>query len=157
MDDRWLDVDQHGVLRIPGVMWLGLILLVRHWAWFFVVLLSAQYGGGAAETLQWQGMWWPLLAQLPVVALILVAGRRTPVAGILVRKLWRHGALLVAMTACLNLAWTIWSLAQANEWSPRPELVLACGSLLDLAIGWNLCLSEYTKQLFTEFPEQADA
>lgn len=154
MDDRLLDVDQHGVLRISRITWLSLILLARHWIWAFLTLLSTQYGGTAAtETMRAGASWWPLVGQLPTVLLIFAAGRRLPDAGRVIRALWRAGAFLVGLTVCLNLAWVAWSLSLASEWQLRPELLLLCFGLLDLVIASDLCFSKYAKQLFAEFPE----
>ena len=30
-DSAYLDVDRHGVLRVPGTLWLGFSVLARYW------------------------------------------------------------------------------------------------------------------------------
>ncbi len=41
-DSAFLDVDRYGVLRVPLGMWLGLIVLARHWVLLIVVGASAR-------------------------------------------------------------------------------------------------------------------
>lgn len=146
MDNRLLDVDRYGTLRVPGVMWLSFAVLTRHWFLCLFMVMSGQaWTSGEVP-------WLPMLAQVPVALLLLVGGRRMPDAGPLPRQIWRLGPKLVTATATLNLCWVGWVLFRSDEWRPRPELMLVCFSALDLAIAWSICTSRYLSQVFTEFP-----
>lgn len=155
MDERLLDVNEHGVLRVPGTIWLSLMVLSRHWWLFFFSLLSGGGGGDLLGFLDRGLPWWPMALQLPVIGLLLAGPRRTPSAGQVPRVIWRHARVLVLLTTLLNLGWTVWSLSRSDTWRPRPELVLVCFSCLDLVIAWSFWFSRYFRQVFIEFPQPA--
>lgn len=155
MDERLLDVNEHGVLRVPGLMWAALLLLARHWFWVLFIVLSAGSGGGSMVLLKDGMPWWPLAAQLPVILLLIAVGRRAPSGGRLVRRVWLQGRVLVSATMALNLCWTIWNLLHSQDWQPRPEMVLVCFSLLDMVVAWGMWTSPHWRQVFSEFPPAA--
>lgn len=157
MDERLLDVDQHGILRVPGVMWVGMALLARHWFWVIFTLLSARRSGESMILLSGGVPWWPMVVQFPAIVLLVAAGRRVPTAGPFVRNVWQRGYIIVAVTVLLNLCWTGWSLMNSQDWQPRPEMVLVFFSMLDLAIGWGFWSSRYIRQVWMEFPPHAES
>ncbi|RYX80354.1 DUF2919 family protein [bacterium] len=152
MDERLLDVDRYGVLRVPGLVWVSLIVLTRHWFLFFFMVFTGQALVGEKGA-----PWLPMLAQLPVVLLLLAGGRRMPEARPMIRQIWRMGPLLVSVTAVLNLAWMAWSLYVSDDWRLRPELMLVCFSVLDTLIAWSTFTSQHVRQIFTEFPAGSEA
>ena len=41
-DSAFLDVDRHGVLRVPGILWLGFAVMARYWILVVIVTASAR-------------------------------------------------------------------------------------------------------------------
>jgi hypothetical protein len=154
MDSRFLDVNAHGVLRIPGPLWLAFALLARYWVLLVFVAVSARRDPAAVVLLGGGINWWLMGLELPAVALAFVAGRRAPDAGDVVRFLWRHGRALMVFAAAINLMWTGMILWQSDYWTLWPELFLASCCVLDLAIVLSACTTPLLKQLFLEFPSK---
>lgn len=152
-DSAYLDVNSHGVLRVPGPLWLGLAVLARYWILMLVVTVSARRSHEAVLLLGHDGIPWAWLAlQLPIVLLMAAAAQRTPTGGRWARVLWHHGRGIVTLTALLNLAWTARLLWQSDDWALWPELLLSCFCLIDLAIALALWRDKFFAQLFSEFP-----
>jgi Protein of unknown function (DUF2919) len=153
-DSAFLDVDRYGVLRVPLGMWLGLIVLARHWVLLIVVGASARRESRSVLLLGDDGVpWLAMVMEVPALVLMLLAFRRTPEALSLTRRLWRLGPWFAAATAALNAAWTVQLLLQNSHWRPWPELALASMLLLDFAIVAAFFTAPYYRQLFSEFPE----
>ncbi len=153
-DSAFLDVDRYGVLRVPLGMWLGLIVLARHWVLLIVVGASARRESRSVLLLGEGGIPWLAMAmEVPALVLMVLAFRRTPEALSLTRSLWRLGPWFAATTAALNTAWTVHLLLQNSHWRPWPELALASMLLLDFAIVAAFFTAPYYRQLFREFPE----
>jgi hypothetical protein len=155
MDDSYLDVNRHGVLRVPGPLWFGFAVLARHWILMLLVAVSARRDPSIVAVLGENGVPWTMLAvQLPVVLVALAGARRQPEAGVLMRALWRGGREIVAATAVLNIGWTAHLLLDSDYWLPWPELFLGSCALIDIAVALSLYTTPYFKQLFREFPER---
>jgi Protein of unknown function (DUF2919) len=152
-DSAYLDVNSHGVLRVPGPLWLGFAVLARYWILMLVVAVSARRSRESVLLLGHDGVPWAwLLAQLPIVLLMLAAAQRVPTGGRWARLLWRNGRLIVTLTALLNLGWTAHLLWLSDDWALWPELLLASFCLIDLAIALAVWRDKFFAQLFKEFP-----
>jgi hypothetical protein len=158
-DSAYLDVDRHGVLRVPGPLWLGFAVLARYWILVLVVTVSARRSPEAVLLLGEGGYPWAWLAvQLPIVLLMFAAFQRVPTAGAWARIIWRQGRTIVTLTALLNLVWTARLLWQSDSWALWPELFLASCVLIDAAIALAVLRDRFFAQLFSEFPApDADA
>ena len=152
-DSAFLDVDRHGVLRVPGVLWLGFAVMARYWILMLVVTVSARRSQESVLLLGAGGIPWAWLAvQLPIVLLMAAGFQRVPTAGRWARVLWRGGRWIIALTALLNLGWTAHLLVQSDVWSLWPELFLASCVLIDVAIAIAVWRDRFFAQLFSEFP-----
>lgn len=146
-------IDRHGVLRVPGLLWVALALLARHWVLLVLIVVSARREGSSVLLLGDGGVPWVALSmEIPIVLLALAAFYRQPSAGTPARMLWRRGREIVALTAALNIAWTVNLLLKSDYWLPWPELFLISCAVLDAAIALSLCTTPYYRQLFSEFP-----
>ncbi len=155
-DSAYLDVTNHGVLRVPGPLWLGFAVLARYWILMLVVTVSARRSRESVLLLGHDGVPWAWLAlQLPIVLLLLAAAQRSPTGGRWARALWHQGRLIVGLTALLNLAWTARLLWLSDDWALWPELLLASFCLIDLAIALAVWRDKFFAQLFSEFPVPA--
>jgi Protein of unknown function (DUF2919) len=152
-DSAYLDVTNHGVLRVPGPLWLGFAVLARYWLLMLVVTVSARRSQESVLLLGHDGVPWAWLAlQLPIVLLMLAGAQRTPTGGRWARVLWRNGRVIVTLTVLLNLAWTARLLWLSDDWALWPELLLSCFVLIDLAIALAVWRDKFFAQLFSEFP-----
>ena len=152
-DSAYLDVDRHGVLRVPGPLWLGFAVLARYWILVLVVTVSARRSKESVLLLGHDGFPWMWLAvQAPIVLLMFAGFQRVPTAGRWARMVWRQGRPIVALTALLNLGWTARLLWQSDDWALWPELFLASCVLIDLAIALAVLRDRFFAQLFSEFP-----
>lgn len=150
-------VNGHGVLAVPATLWLGFALLARQWLLLMAVAVSQFRRQADTSLLLGDGgvPWFALAAQVPVLLLMLAAANRLPRAGAWARLLWRRGREIVALTALLNLGWTVKLLLASDYWSAWPELFMACCSLLDLAVVLAVYTTPYHRQMFAEFPARA--
>jgi hypothetical protein len=154
-DSAFLDVNSHGVLRVPGPLWLGFAVLARYWILMLVVTVSARRSQETLLLLGHDGIPWAWLAlQLPIVALMAAGAQRTPTGGAWARWLWRHGRIIVSLTALLNLVWTVRLLWLSDDWALWPELLLSSFVLIDLAIALAMWRDRFFAQLFSEFPTE---
>ena len=151
-DERLLDVDRYGALRVPLPLGLGLVFLSRHWLLLFAALASARR---SPEVVSWASgglSWIWLLIEVPALLLLVAGFSRHPQAGMFWRKVWSNGIWIVGFAAAANtglLAWWLWN---ADFWSRWPELFLASCVLMDFAIFTGCHRSTYIRQIFNEFP-----
>lgn len=153
--DAAFQIDRYGVLRIPALLWLAFALLARHWVLLVGVVVLGRRDPSAWLLFGNEGL--PLamlMLESPILLLAAAAGNRQPEAGKWARLIWRRGPEIVALTALLNLGWTIKLLLASNYWTLWPELFLASCCLLDMAIALGMYTSPYYRQLFEEFPQQ---
>lgn len=155
MDERLLDVDQYGVLRVPGLFWLGMGVLVRYWALMLFMLMSAQQAGTIFEMMGNKVPWLALAGEVFALAAVIAAGSRQPEAGKLWRWAWRHAHVLVTLTAACNVAWFAYASTLANWEFTRAQLAMGGFALLDVCMAWVFVRSTYYRQLFSEFPKPA--
>ena len=152
-DSAYLDVNDHGVLRVPGPLWLGFAVLARYWLLMLVVMVSAQQSQQSALLLGHDGVPWVWLAlQLPIVLLMVAGAQRVPAGGRWARVLWRNGRVIITLSALLNLAWTARLLWSSDGWALWPEVLLASFVLIDLATALAIWRDRFFAQLFSEFP-----
>lgn len=152
MDERLLDVDQYGVLRVPGTFWLGMAVLVRYWVLMLIMLVSAQQAGTIFEMMGSKVPWLALAGEVFALAAVIAAGSRQPEAGAVWRWIWARAHVWVVLTAACNVAWFTYASAQSNWELTRAQVAMAGFALLDVCIAWTFVRSPYFRQLFREFP-----
>ncbi len=152
-DSAYLDVNDHGVLRVPGPLWLGFAVLARYWLLMLVILVSSGQSQLSTLLLGKDGVPWAWLAlQLPIALLMIAGAHRVPTGGRWARVLWRNGRVIVTLTALLNLAWTTRLLWLSDDWALWPELLLTSFVVIDLATALAVWRDRFFGQLFSEFP-----
>lgn len=156
--DAAFELDRHGVLRVPALLWVAFALMARHWVLLIIIGASARREGSSVLLLGDGGIPWVALSmEVPIVLLALAAFNRQPGAGAWARGLWKRGREIVALTAALNVGWTANLLIKSDYWTPWPELFLASCSLIDVAIALSMYTTPYYRQLFDEFPARPRA
>lgn len=154
MDERLLHVNRYGVLQPTGLFWLGCLILVRFQLFSFFALIAARKSVGVMQVFENGVPWLAMLVELPVLLLLLAAGRRQPDAGRVFRLLWRHAKWLVLMTVAGHLVWSGLFFASFDGFIDKADLMVFCFALLDVSLLCSFWFSGYYKQLFSEFPEQ---
>lgn len=152
LDERLLDVNQHGVLRIPAEIWLALVFLARHWVLMLLVTVIARRSKEAYILFGSDFSWIVIAIEVPALLMAVLCVRRVPQAGGLVRRLWPLARHLGAATAAMHLIYVTWYLWNSSYWLPWPELFLASCALIDLVIITSLFRSPHLKRVFAEFP-----
>lgn len=151
-DERFLDINRYGVLRIPLPLWLGLVFLSRHWVLLVVALASARRSPEAVALANSGLSWITLALEVPSLLLLAAGMSRHPDAGVFWRKIWSMGVWIIGLTALINAAFLGWRLWHTEYWERWPELFLASCVLLDFAIFFGSRQSLYVRQIFKEFP-----
>lgn len=150
LDERLLDVDAHGCLRVPGVLWLGMAFLAR----YFILAVGLVFSH-SQELLHVlftnQFVWMVLVLEMPAVALLMAGASRGPAAARVWRMLWFRGRVIIAALAALHVLYASWMLWSSDVWRPWPELLLASCAVLDIAIAYGVHTDGFFKQLFSEF------
>jgi hypothetical protein len=152
IDERLLDVNAHGVLRIPAEIWLALVFLARHWVLTLVVTVIARRSKEAYILFGADFSWVVLAIEVPALLMVALCLRRLPEAGALVRRLWPLARHLGAATAVMHLVYVAWYLWNSSYWLPWPELFLASCALIDFVIIVSLYRSSHLQRVFAEFP-----
>lgn len=152
MDDRFLDVDRHGVLKVPFHLWVGLAYLARHWLILVIALASVRRSPETLVLVKDSLSWLTLFFEIPSLLLLVAGLFRHPQAGKFWAFVWRKGVWIIGLTVAANSGFLVWWLWQADYWSRWPELFLASCLLLDFAILFGVYQSTYIRQIFSEFP-----
>lgn len=154
LDERFLNVNSDGILKIPNEMWLAIAFLCRHWLLALGVGVSAGVGQSGALLIGGGFNWWVLTIEIPSLLFATVCWLRQPQAGSLVRGVWRYVVVLPVATIIMHIGYVVWYLMQSSYWLPWPELFLVSCSLIDLTIGFALIRSGYWRSVLAEFPAQ---
>jgi hypothetical protein len=65
IDDHFLDVNKHGVLRIPLGLWLALVFLARDWAIGLSVLASSSMSQDTIKLISANFDWRTTVIEIP--------------------------------------------------------------------------------------------
>jgi len=143
--------DDHLALRVPPLLWLAMVFLVRH-----PVLLGLTFLPTSGDTLDYlRALVQPirLAADLPALLVLIAAARRRPTAGSWVRAIWDHGRWLLGASALVDGGLGIHDLVTTGYGQG-----LSTGDLIILAVVVDLwiCLwlarSRLLRDLFRDFP-----
>lgn len=153
-DDRYLDVDAHGVLRLPVGLWLALVFLCRHWVLALMVTVSARRVGDTTLLLGSDFTWQVLAIEVPALFMVALCAQRRPDAGGFVRSLWPYSRWFALLTIVGHVGYTVWYLAESPYWLPWPELFLGSCALIDVSIALAFFGRGHLAQVLAEFPEK---
>jgi energy-coupling factor transporter transmembrane protein EcfT len=135
IDERYLDVDRYGELKVPTPLLLALVFLSRHWVLLIITLASARRSPEIVAFASGGLSWIWLLMGSPALLLLFAAfSRQQTEAGVFWRKVWSKGIWIVGLAATTNACLLGWWLWKAEFWQRWPELFLASCVLMDFAI-----------------------
>ena len=143
--------DEHLVLKVPPLLWLTMLFLVRH-----VILIFLSYLPRTGDAMTYlRDLVDPLflLSDLPAALVLFAAVRRKPGAMDWICAIWRNGRPLLATAALLYLvllAVTLMTSARSLLSVVNEALILSV--FLHLAIIAYLKRSPLVRGVFAEFP-----
>lgn len=146
--------DEHLVLKVPPMLWLAMLFLVRH---AILILLSyLPRTGDAMLYLRDLVEPWFLLADVPAALVLFAAVRRKPGAMDWICATWRSGRLLLGTSALLYLILLAGTMAlSARHLLSIVNEALILSVFLNLAVIAYLGRSPLVRDVFGEFPLDA--
>lgn len=155
------DINHFGVLKVGFPLMLVLAFLTRHW-WLSAGVLMSRSPGVMGEFFDGSVAYY-LVAEVPALLVSIVAMKRKPEAGGIVRTLWKMGFWLLAVAAMLNLALLVLLPIRIVSFPPKIGVDI---SRLDGAqwgaVAVNIAILAYfalvarTRDTFAEFPLPAE-
>lgn len=141
-------------LRVPPMLWLSMLFLVRH-----PILIGITFLPTSGDTLEYlRALVEPirLAADLPALVVLIAATRRRPEAGARTRAIWARGRWLLGASAILDGVLGMHSLLGAGPGQSMiaGQLVVAM-LVVDLWICLWLASSRLLRDLFADFPPAA--
>jgi hypothetical protein len=144
--------DDFFCLRPPALLVMSLIFLCRGLAALFLFSISGKAGNPVLSYfLDSEMLWQGAFAAVPALLVLYALGARVPGAPTFVRWIWKHGSVLVALSALAHVA-----IAASKYASVRALLGGSLGvtalALADLGIIGYVFLSSQVRQAFLDFP-----
>ena len=154
----YIRYNRYGVLRPSPGLWLTLLFQCRHVIGIGLIAMASGRGGRAAsgniDLSEFGHILNPLfvIADAPALLLLLALAARTPGAGALPRRLWRHGRLLLLLAAALYGGLF---LNHMPEQIGAIRLADWLGLAGTTAAAAYAAMAPYLRDLFAEFPAAA--
>lgn len=143
--------DDNLVLRVPPMLWLAMLFLVRH-----PILIGITFLPTSGDTLEYlRSLVEPisLAADLPALVVLITATRRRPEAGAITRAIWAKGRWLLAASAILDGALGTHALLTAGpHQSMITGQIIVATLVMDLWIVIWLASARLMRDLFADFP-----
>ena len=154
------DYDKHMALKMDFNMWLVIAYFLRP-----IIVKAANFslkGGSVPGASGLKDMLYPddfgffiaLAVTIPAVLVLFAYAKRKPGASTFIRRIWSNGAILLMVTAGLNMAIVVLPLVTgsihhlgAYGWG---QLAVA------VFIFWYLLASQRVKDTFADFPVEAE-
>jgi len=154
MTPRLWPLDDHGLIQIPRrFYWLLLLLLRPYLCWIMVLTLPAQNKDMLRVFYpEQEDFLLSCLIALPLLFLFAALTQRKPKGSRHWRIIWKQGRVWLLLTAFIDLFLTMRALPE-QVMLDAPWKVLTPIALL-VAIIW-LCKSQTLRKVFAEWPEQA--
>lgn len=152
------DYDHYFCLKPPWMLWVVILYLTRA----FTLPVAAGIGsfaGVGPEALSLLRRLWHADILIPsvIASVVLYAvWRRVPTASRLVRWIWAHGQILLALSAVTDLALSLISLIRLGEVNDQVMLLLL-GSAIDAYFLVYILSARRVRDAFSDFPPTEEA
>lgn len=143
-----LNINIHGVLKPPPLLWVIMLFETRHW-WLSVFIAFSGQTWLFAENYTTLIM----VAEIPALLVLLALSRRHPGSHNIFKWLWHHGRELLSLTAFISAGIILWEWIQLDYWSAENEFRSIITLGLHFWVLIRLWSTDLMKMLFTEFPE----
>jgi len=154
IDERLCSVNEHGVLALDAAAIALLFMATRHWTALVFAAFTGFWGGDHWQIYQEIPYEFLLVAELPALAVVLVAGRRVPGAPAFWRRCWALGRISLQLVFCLHVVVYAARISLSGLPEGREGVILTLMALLDFACFLSL-RSRYYRTLFSEFPSSS--
>jgi len=154
IDDRFLNVNSHGVLTIPAELYISMFLMIRYWLYFIALIITPDLSTNNSNSTLEIEFFSILVPELTAALVIFSALSRHPSSGRIVRFIWRHGIKLLILPAAAHLIHIFIIFSKISYFKLFPELLIISFGILDVIIIYSLLTSKHTQQVFKEFPEE---
>jgi hypothetical protein len=151
------DINHFGVLKVGFPLLLIFAFLTRHW-WLSGGVLMSRSPGVMGSFFDGSVTYY-MVAEFPALLISLLAMKRKPGAGKIVRSVWKHGFWLLSLSALLNMAMIALLPAKLIPFPARLSVDLSrldgaqWGAIAaNIAILAYFVLSSRTRDTFAEFP-----
>ena len=150
--------DDHMCLKPPLMLWAAVLYLSRAIT-LPIVLAIGSFSGVNSKAIDLFHRFWSVEALIPsvIAAVVLYAlGRRVPTASRLVRWIWTHGQIFLAVSAVLDIALMVISLIRQGEINDQSLLSL-CAAAVDGYFLVYVLAARRVRHAFAEFPAPVDS
>lgn len=155
------DINHFGVLKVSFPLMLIFAFLTRHW-WLSVGVLMSR-SPEVMGTFFDGSVTYFLVAEFPALLISVLAMKRKPGAGKIVRSVWKHGFWLLSLSALLNLAMIALLPTKMLPFPPKLSFDLSrldgaqwAAAAANIAVIAYFVLSARTRDTFAEFPTPPD-
>jgi len=143
--------DENLVLRVPALLWLVMIMLVRHF--IFVGLTFLPSAGDAMTYLRDLVEPIFLISDLVAAPVLFVAMTRKPGSPPWMRGIWRRGRVLLIAAALVYIVIWIAHFAVEQRWHfAALKTALFTSLILDLVVLVIVSSSPLIREVFRDFP-----
>lgn len=148
--------DEDYCLKPPFLLTAAMVYLCRSFLFMMLIVASATRGrssGGMEEFLPSGDH--PMsvgLTALPALFVLYARLRRSPKAGSVVRWIWKHGRLLMGLSAVLEIGAGILLLTGNSDESRAADLFRMSMLFIDIYILLYVSISRHVRDVFSDFP-----
>jgi hypothetical protein len=149
--------DDHFCLKPPVVLIAAILYLCRSFLMVVFVLAGSMKGGATGDTsaLLSGGDAVPMtfgVTAVPAILVLFALFRRAPAAGALIRWVWAHGRVLLAVSAVLEIAAGVLFLYTASDTAQDSGTLRVAMLIVDVYIAVYVLISKRVRDTFSDFP-----
>ncbi len=145
--------DDYMCLKPPLLLWLAVLYLSRALTLPLVVGLGHVAGVSPEALSALRGLWRAdtLFPSLIAAVLVVAFFRRVPTASPVMRWIWAHGVIFVAVSAVVDCALALMPLIRLREMTDQ-MLISSLGGAVDIYFLVYVSLARRVRDTFAEFP-----
>jgi hypothetical protein len=143
-----LNVNVHGVLKPPLLLWLIMLIETwRFWSTFLGVFL------GQAWLIPSGPLWIGFAVEIPSLLVLTALGGRAPGANRVVRAIWHRGRELLTVSALGHLGLIFAEAIQDPTWRLNYDWSSLLVCILHVWVLFRIWISPIIAMVFSEFPD----
>jgi hypothetical protein len=145
--------DDYMCLKPPLLLWLAVVYLSRALTLPLIVGMGHVAGVSPEALSALRGLWAAdtLVPSLIAAVLVVVFFRRVPGASPVMRWIWAHGVIFVAVSAVVDCGLSLIPLIRAQEITDQ-TLISSLGGAVDIYFLLYVSLARRVRDTFAEFP-----
>lgn len=143
-----LNVNAHGVLKPPLLLWLILFIETWHF-WFLLFAVFSEQGWNISTFTSWVR----LAVNAPALLILVALGARMPGASKIVRATWHKGRELLTVAALGSFGVVLFEALQDPFWRLYSDWTSLLVALLHVWVVVRVWMSPIIEKVFSEFPD----